>query len=114
MQIEITQQFVVYTAQTRLLELGTQIAQSRSLLTKEILAKRQLATKIRLWLKALNDDYATLATRQKIWYALVDIGNLIDIPFAPVVTTNQPPSYLIGIQGLRGLPGATGATGGGV
>lgn len=114
MQIEITQQFVVYTGQTRLLELGTEIAASRSLTKPEILAKRQLATKIRLWLKALNDDYASLATRQKIWYALVDIGNLIDVPFAPVLTTNQPPTILVGIPGSKGDTGSTGATGGGV
>lgn len=114
MTIEITQQFVVYTGQTRLAQLGKEIAQSRSLTKPEILAKRQLATKIRLWLKALNDDYASRATREKIWYALVDIGNLIDIPFAPVLTTNQPPTILVGIAGPRGGTGSTGATGGGV
>jgi len=112
--IEITQQYIIYTAQTRLLDLGVQIAQSRSLTKPDVLEKRQRATKIRLWLKALNDDYASRDTREKIWYALMDIGNLNDVPFAPVLTTNEPPSILVGIVGPKGDTGTTGATGGGM
>lgn len=114
MQIEVTQQFIIYTAQSRLLELGYEIAQSRSLTKPSIQAKIQKATHIRLWLKGLNDDYASRETREKIWYALMDIGSLNDIPFAPTLTTNTPPTILVGIKGDKGDTGTTGATGGGI
>src|SRR5437899_786612 len=106
MNIEITQQYIIYQAQTRLLELGFEIAQSRSLTKPNILAKIQKATKIRLWLKGLNDSYADRPTRERIWYQLLSIGSLNDIPYFPSLTTNQPPSILVGIPGAKGDTGA--------
>lgn len=112
--IEITQQYVVYQSQSVLLQLGYEIAQSRSLTKPEILAKIQKATKIRLWLKGLNDSYASRETRERIWYQLMSIGSLNDLPYFPSLTTNTPPDILIGIPGAKGDTGATGATGGGI
>lgn len=113
--IEVTQDYVVYQGQTRLLQLAVEIAQSRSVIKPEIKAKIQNATELRLWLEALNyESYLTREAREKIWYALMDIGNLNDIPYAPTLTTNEPPSILVGIPGPTGATGATGATGGGI
>jgi len=112
--IEITQQYVIYQGQSKLLELASEIAQSRSVIKPEIKAKIQKATKLRLWLKALNyAEYLDRGTREKIWYALMDIGNLNDLPYAPVLTTNEPPTIITGIPGRTGNTGQTGATGGG-
>lgn len=112
--VEITQAYIIFQGQTKLLELAAEIAESRSVTKPEIKAKIQKATKLRLWLKALNyAEYLDRDTREKIWYALMDIGNLNDIPYAPVLTTNEPPEIITGIRGRTGLTGATGLTGGG-
>lgn len=115
MQIELTRSFVEYQAQSRLLELGVEIAESKSLNKPEVNEKLSLNTKIRLWLKALQYyAYLEKSTIDKLVYCLADLCDANAIPYAPVITTVEPPTILVGIKGDTGDTGAEGPEGGGV
>ncbi len=114
-QVPLTEQFVYYAAESRLLEIAVEIAQSRSISKPSIKALIQKGTKIRLWLEALDyGEYLDRDTRERIWYALADIANVIDVPVVIPTQNIQPPDILFGIPGQTGQTGSTGATGGGV
>lgn len=113
--IEITEAYVIYQAESKLLEIATEIAKSRSIQKAEIQAKIQKATKIRLWLEALDyKTYLDRNTREKIWYCLMDVANIDQTPVTVPTSTISAPSIIVGIKGDKGDTGATGSTGGGV
>lgn len=84
-----------YQAQTVLADIANESAASRSLnRANDNFLK---ATKIRLWLKAL--DYKLFLTRnqrEKLWYALIDISGVYDNPTAPVLDKVNAPNVLVG------------------
>lgn len=115
MQIELTQQYVQSAAEDKLLTLAREIAESKSLTKPEIKTKILLATKIRLWLEAL--DYSVYLERndkEKIVNCLADIADVNDFPVSIPVSYVEPPDLIIGREGKKGDTGTTGATGGGV
>jgi hypothetical protein len=115
MQTELTQSYVTYQAQTRLLELAVEIGDKPRFEKSAIKTKLRLNTKIRLWLKALQySDYLDKDTIDKLVYCLADLCDANAIPYAPVVTTVSPPSILVGIRGADGEQGAEGPEGGGI
>lgn len=84
-----------YQARTVLAELADKIAASRSLnkSVEDVLR----ATKIRLWLKALDyKAYLTREQREKIWYCLIQLSGVNDFPIAPVLEERTRPSVLQG------------------
>lgn len=90
----ITEQSVRYQALSKLSSIALEIASSRDLSKQanNIL----LATKIRLWLKALDyKKYLTRSQRDKLIYALVDISNIYSVPKSPVLTEFAKPDVLI-------------------
>jgi hypothetical protein len=115
MNIELTKSYVVYQAQTKLLELDVEVAEAQKLNKPEINEKIDLATRTRLWLKALQySDYLEKSTIDLLVYCLADICDANAIPYAPVITTVDPPSILVGIPGDDGATGPEGPEGGGV
>ena len=113
--IEITEAYVMYQAESKLLEIATEIAKSRSIQKAEIQEKIRKATKIRLWLEALDyKQYLDRNTRERIWYALMDIANIDNTPITIPTYNIQPPATIVGIKGDTGATGSTGLTGGGV
>lgn len=90
----LTEQSVRYQALSKLVTISSDIASSRDLSkqSNNIL----LATKIRLWLKALDyKKYLTRAQRDKLLYALVDISNIYSVPKSPVLNEFAKPNTLI-------------------
>lgn len=113
MQTEITKSFVEFQSQTRLLELATEIAETKNL--SKTKKEQVLATKIRIFLKALQySDYLTKSQIDNLTYILVDLSDANAIPYAPVVTSVTAPSILVGISGRQGIQGEQGNEGGGV
>jgi hypothetical protein len=114
-QTELTKTYCIYQAQTRLLELGVEVAESRSWNKAEIQEKINLGIKLRMWLKALQySDYLEKSVIDRLVYTLADLCDANAIPYAPVITTVEPPSILVGIQGNQGDQGEQGDEGGGV
>src|SRR5690606_699883 len=113
MQTELTRTYGVYQGQTRLLELATEIADTKSLnKTKD---KQVLATKIRLYLKALQYyTYLEKPAIDRLVYVLADLCDANALPYSPQITTVEPPSILVGIPGPQGKQGEPGDEGGGV
>jgi hypothetical protein len=114
-QTELTRTYVTYQAQSKLLELAVEIAENPRFNKDEIKEKLAQVTKIRLWLRALR--YYTYLDQEKVEllvYCLADLCDANAIPYAPVVTTVEPPSILVGIPGADGSTGATGPEGGGI
>jgi hypothetical protein len=115
MQIELTREYVIYQAQTRLLELGVEVAEAKKWTRPEIEEKINLGIKIRLWLKALQYyTYLDQSAIERLVYCLANLCNANAIPYAPVITTVNPPAILVGIPGDEGETGAEGPEGGGV
>ena len=86
---------VQYQAQTKLAELANEIAATRN--TKKAKDKILQATKIRLWLLALDHkDFLTRQQRERIWYALIQLSGIYDYPKAPVLDKLSQPSPLFG------------------
>lgn len=113
--IEITQAYVTYQCQTRLLEIASQVALSRSKTKPAIKEAIQLATQIRLGLESLSYSvFLTKSQIDEILYILSHIATINALPYAPVTTTITAPSILVGIPGPPGATGATGLTGGGI
>jgi hypothetical protein len=111
-QIELTKTYVTYQSQTRLLELGVDVASSRSI--RKVQEKFDLAVKIRLFLKALQySEYLEKSAIDRLVYTLNDLADCSAIPYAPVITTVDPPSIVVGLPGSRGLQGERGEDGGG-
>src|SRR5687768_12706867 len=109
-QIELTQAYVTYQAQTKLLELGVEVAEARNWNKEEIQDKISLGIKIRLWLKALSySTYLEKDAIDRLVYTLADLCDANAIPYAPVVTTVEPPTILVGIPGEQGETGEDGA-----
>lgn len=114
-QIEITQDYIIYEAESRLLQLATEIAQAKSLVRPDILIKIQLATRLRLWLEALDyNEFLTREKRERIWYALMDIANINDVPVTIPISNISAPQILVGIKGDKGDTGTQGPSGGGL
>lgn len=81
--------------QTKKAELANDIAAVRNL--NSINNKVLLATKIRLWSKALDYKlYLSREQREKIWYALIDISGVYDNPKAPLLDKVSEPAVLVG------------------
>jgi hypothetical protein len=113
--IELTKTFVEYQAQSKLLELGDEVARVRSYNKPDVKEKIVLATKIRLWLKALQySDFLERNTIEKLTVYLAELCDANALPYAPTVTTVSAPSFVIGIVGRTGETGADGPEGGGV
>jgi hypothetical protein len=113
MQTELTRSFVVYAGQSKLLELATEIAETKSLSKSR--SKIILATKIRLWLKALSYyEYLDKPTIDKLVYTLADLSDANAIPVSPSISTIEAPAILVGIPGDDGGEGQEGPEGGGV
>jgi hypothetical protein len=84
-----------YQAQTKLADLANNIAATRSLNKAEEMILT--ATKIRLWLMALDyKKYLTREQRERIWYALIEISGVYDMPKAPVLDKVEQPNTLVG------------------
>lgn len=114
MQTELTKSYVIYSGQTKLIELADEVAQSRSLTKLEIKAKIDLATKIGLWLNALQySDYLTKDTIDQLVNCLASLADVNAIPYAPTLTSIDPPN-IINIPGDDGAPGPQGPEGGGI
>jgi hypothetical protein len=97
MQIRLTQDFVVYQAETKLLELGVEVATAKNWKKPEIEEKIQRGIKIRLWLKALlYSDYLEQDAIERLYYRLADLCDAIALPYAPVITTHEPPAITLG------------------
>lgn len=97
MNVELTKSFVTYQAQTRLLELGVEVAEAKRWNDEETQEKINLGIKIRLWLKALQySDYLEKQQIDRLVHTLADLCNAIALPYAPVVTTVAPPSIIVG------------------
>lgn len=90
----ISESSVIYQARTVLADLANDISAIRSLnKSNDSILK---ATKIRLWLKALDyKKYLTDLQRDKIKYALIDISGVYDLPSAPVLNKVTQPAVLI-------------------
>lgn len=97
-QIELTQSYVTYQAQTKLLELGIDLCDGRLRLSRpELREKFNQAVKIRLWLKALSySDYLEKEQIDLLVYCLADLCDANAIPYAPVVSSVSRPSILVG------------------
>jgi hypothetical protein len=112
-QIELTKDYVIFQAQGKLLELSVEIAESRSL--PKVKDQLDLATKIRIWLRALAySDYLEKEAIDRLVYTLADLCEANAVPYVPIVTSVSPPSILVGIPGARGDQGEQGDEGGGV
>jgi len=86
---------VQYQAQTKLADLANEIASTRN--TKKAKDKILQATKIRLWLLALDyKDYLSRYQRERIWYALIQLSGIYDYPKAPVLDKVSLPTPLVG------------------
>lgn len=86
---------VQYQAQTKLADLANEIATARS--SNKVKDKILQATKIRLWLLALDyKNYLTRQQRERIWYALIQLSGIYDYPKAPVLDKVSMPSPLVG------------------
>ena len=104
---EVDEASLRYQSRTKLAELSNEIASSGSL--NKVKEKLLHATKIRLWLKALDlKDYLTREQREKIWYALIDISGIYDYPAAPVLNNVPRPNILINQPGGGGGGGGSG------
>lgn len=101
---------VRYQALTKLTELTSEIASARKL--DDVADKILLATKIRLWLKALQyGNYITRDQRYQIVYALIDLSGIYEFPIAPVIVSSPRPAvYINGAETVSGIP-AGGAIG---
>lgn len=95
---------VRYQALTKLTQLSLDIASARNL--NEVTDKILLATKIRLWLRALQyKNYITRDQRYQIIYALIDLSGIYEFPIAPVLTlTPRPSVYINGAETVSGIP----------
>lgn len=84
-----------YQSQTKLADLANDIVATRNLGKAE--DKVIQATKIRLWLLALDyKKYLTREQRERIWYALIEISGIYDYPKAPVLGKLTQPNTLVG------------------
>lgn len=84
-----------YQSQTQLANLANDIAATRSL--NKVEDKILTATKIRLWLMALDyKSFLTREQRERIWYALIEISGVYDYPKAPVLDKVNQPNTLVG------------------
>jgi microcystin-dependent protein len=114
-QIQLTEDYVYYQSETRLLDLAYDLAGIPKLSSKEAEDKINKATKIRLWLEALDySDYLTRSDRESIWYCLGAIAEVNDYPYTPTSRNVQAPSIVVGIPGAPGATGPVGPEGGGV
>lgn len=96
-QVELTRTYVIYQAQTKLLELATEIAEARNVNKPEIKEKLILNTKIRLWLKALQYyTYLEKSAIDKLVYCLADLCDANALPYSPQITTVEQPDLIIG------------------
>lgn len=94
-KFEVQEDSLKYQARTKLAELTDEIASARSL--NKISDKILKATKLRLWLKALDySDYLTRAQREQIWFCIIEISGVYNFPTAPVLQLRTRPSILIG------------------
>lgn len=101
---EVDEASLRYQSRTKLAELSNDIASTGSLNKSK--DKLLHATKIRLWLKALDlKEYLSREQREKIWYALIDISGIYDFPAAPVLDNVPRPNVLINQPGGGGGAG---------
>jgi hypothetical protein len=85
---------LVYQSRTVLADLANEFAAVRNLNTVNDKVLR--ATKIRLWLKALDyKKYLSVTQREKIKYALVEVSGVYDLPTAPVLNAVTQPAVLV-------------------
>jgi hypothetical protein len=100
-----------YQALTKLTELAGEITATRN--PNKVADKILQATKIRLWLKALDLKlYLNREQRERIWYALIQISDIYDFPVAPVLSSVPRPAILIGGGGGGGSVSEWGDIGG--
>jgi hypothetical protein len=86
---------VRYHAQTKLADLANEISATRRM--NKVEDKILQATKIRLWLMALDYKiYLTREQREKLWYALIEVSGIYNYPKAPVLDKVPQPSPLVG------------------
>jgi hypothetical protein len=84
-----------YQSQTKLADLANEIAATRTI--NKAKDKILNATKIRLWLMALDyKSFLTREQRERIWYALIEISGVYDNPKAPVLDKVNQPNTLVG------------------
>ena len=84
-----------YQSHTKLANLANEIAATRTI--NKAKDKILEATKIRLWLMALDyKKYLTREQRERIWYALIEISGVYDNPTAPVLDKINQPAVLVG------------------
>ena len=106
---EVDEASLRYQSRTKLAELSNDIASTGSLNKSK--DKLLHATKIRLWLKALDlKNYLSREQRERIWYALIDISGIYDFPTAPTIDYVPRPNILI--NGTGGGAGTTPGAGG--
>jgi len=111
--LEIQGNSVVYQAQTELLELAYEVANTRNYKKPEAQAKIRKGFNIYKSLQALSYDvYLTRAQKEKIWYCLIKQANINEFPDAPTVIPQGAPAIYVGIQGKTGDRGARGEDGG--
>ncbi len=92
--LQPTESSVVYAAETKLLDLAYETAQTRNLL--KVQEELQQGANIYYWLQALDQgDYLTYAEREKVWRCLIDVADVYDFPTAPTLT-NQPVDINVG------------------
>lgn len=87
--LQPTQESVVYAAQTKLLDLAYETAQTRNL--NKVLTELYQGAQIYYWLQSLDrgEDYLTYTEREKIWRCLIEIAEIYDFPTAPTLV-NRP------------------------
>lgn len=91
----VSEEVVIYSSKTKLAELANEIAASQKF--SKVTSKILQATKIRLWLKALEyGDFLTREQREKIWWFLIDVADINDFGISPLLATTDQPSILAG------------------
>lgn len=89
----ISESALIYKAETRLADLANEIAATRRISKAE--DKILEATKIRLWLMALDyKNYLTREQRERIWYGLAELVHIYDYSKPPVLDSMSQPTLV--------------------
>jgi len=96
-QVELTRSYVLYQAQSKLLTLADEVTSSGRLTKPENRRKIELATRIGLYIRALEYyEYLDKPTIDKLVYRLADLCDANALPYVPVTGNISAPSLVIG------------------
>ncbi len=95
--MQFTNDSVRYAGITRLIEIAVELADIRNLKKPEAVAKIKQGFKIYACLQALEySQFLSLEQRQRIWYCLIEVGEITDFPISPALSQIEQPAILIG------------------